>query len=129
MINSSSSSVESWTGPGPFVPEGTPFEDFFREFQDRQGPNGQRPRRSSALGSGFVISEDGDIITIDANTGTMEVDLSDEELAARRAAWTPRETSFRSGALWKYAQTVGSAEKGAVTYPGGEAEVRAYADI
>lgn len=58
-----STTVASRTGPGPIVPEGSPFEDFFREFQDRQGPNGQRPRRSSALGSGFVISEDGYIIT------------------------------------------------------------------
>jgi serine protease Do len=46
----------------PIVPEGSPFEDFFREFQDRN--RGDRaPRRSSALGSGFVISEDGYIVT------------------------------------------------------------------
>lgn len=48
---------------GPVVPEGSPFEDFFQDFLDRQGPNQQRPRRSQALGSGFVISEDGYIIT------------------------------------------------------------------
>ena len=48
--------------PGPVVPEGSPFEDFFRDFMDRGG-NGQRPRRSQALGSGFVISEDGYIVT------------------------------------------------------------------
>ena len=46
----------------PVVPEGSPFEDFFRDFLDRQdGPD--RPRRSSALGSGFVISADGFIVT------------------------------------------------------------------
>ncbi|QIZ82476.1 Do family serine endopeptidase [Thalassovita gelatinovora] len=50
------------TGPNPIVPEGSPFEDFFREFQDRNR-DGDRPRRSSALGSGFVISEDGYIVT------------------------------------------------------------------
>jgi len=58
-------------GPQGVVPEGSPFEDFFREFQDRNGEgnengsNGEnsRPRRSSALGSGFVISEDGYIVT------------------------------------------------------------------
>ncbi|GAA4223367.1 serine protease Do [Sagittula marina] len=55
--------VAGRTGPQGIVPEGSPFEDFFREFQDRQGPNGQSPRRSSALGSGFVISEDGYIVT------------------------------------------------------------------
>lgn len=55
--------VEGRTGPQGIVPEGSPFEDFFREFQDRNGNNGERPRRSSALGSGFVISEDGFIVT------------------------------------------------------------------
>ncbi|MEM8631440.1 MAG: Do family serine endopeptidase [Pseudomonadota bacterium] len=54
--------VAANTGPAPMVPEGSPFEDFFREFRDRQGENG-RPRRNSALGSGFVISEDGFIVT------------------------------------------------------------------
>jgi len=51
---------------GPLLPEGSPFEDFFRDFFDRQqpGPGPQRPpRRSQALGSGFVISEDGYIVT------------------------------------------------------------------
>nr|WP_241479138.1 Do family serine endopeptidase [Leisingera sp. ANG-M1] len=55
--------VEGRTGPQGIVPEGSPFEDFFREFQDRNNGNGDRPRRSSALGSGFVISEDGYIVT------------------------------------------------------------------
>ena len=49
-------------GPQPIVPEGSPLEDFFRDFMDRRN-EGQRPRRSSALGSGFVISEDGFIVT------------------------------------------------------------------
>ena len=48
-------------GDGPAMPEGSPFEDFFREFQDRQ--DGQPPRRGNALGSGFVISDDGYIVT------------------------------------------------------------------
>ncbi|MCV2873394.1 Do family serine endopeptidase [Defluviimonas sp. WL0050] len=46
---------------GPIVPEGSPFEDFFREFGNPNAPRG--PRRSNALGSGFVISEDGYIVT------------------------------------------------------------------
>jgi serine protease Do len=58
-----STTVAGRTGPQGVVPEGSPFEDFFREFQDRNGPQGDRPRRSSALGSGFVISEDGYIVT------------------------------------------------------------------
>ncbi len=57
-----STTVAGRTGPQGIVPEGSPFEDFFREFQDRNN-NGQRPRRSSALGSGFVISEDGYVVT------------------------------------------------------------------
>ncbi len=62
-----STTVASRSGEGqPMVPEGSPFEDFFRDFMDRNGPNGQqpqRPRRSQALGSGFVISEDGFVVT------------------------------------------------------------------
>ena len=46
--------IEGQTGPQGIVPEGSPFEDFFREFQDRDGEEGDRPRRSNALGSGFV---------------------------------------------------------------------------
>ena len=49
-------------GPGPIVPEGSPLEDFFNDFLDRQNPE-RPPRRSQALGSGFVISEDGYIVT------------------------------------------------------------------
>jgi serine protease Do len=58
-----STTVAGRTGPSPIVPEGSPFEEFFREFQDRNRTPGDRPRRSSALGSGFVISEDGYIVT------------------------------------------------------------------
>ncbi|MEO0937259.1 MAG: Do family serine endopeptidase [Pseudomonadota bacterium] len=58
-----STTVSGRTGPQGIVPEGSPFEDFFREFQDRNNRDGQRPRRSSALGSGFVISEDGYVVT------------------------------------------------------------------
>ncbi|GAA6187696.1 DegQ family serine endoprotease [Litorivita sp. NS0012-18] len=66
VVNITTSTVvETNAGPNPIVPEGSPFEDFFREFQDRNrgGDGAPRPRRSSALGSGFVISEDGYIVT------------------------------------------------------------------
>ncbi len=57
-----STTVAARSGPMPQVPEGSPFEDFFRDFMDRnEGP--QEPRRSQALGSGFVISDDGYIVT------------------------------------------------------------------
>ncbi|MDE0344398.1 MAG: Do family serine endopeptidase [Boseongicola sp.] len=49
--------------PGPMGPEGSPFEEFFRDFMERNDPGGNRPRRGHALGSGFVISEDGYIVT------------------------------------------------------------------
>ncbi len=75
------------------------------------------------------LIEDGDIITIDAENGTLDVKLSAEELEARRAKWQPRETDYQTGTLWKYAQQVGPAHKGAVTHPGGKKEVVCYADI
>ena len=83
----------------------------------------------AATGGPIGLLKDGDIITIDADEGTLEVELSEEELEARRKEWKPREHNFQSGALWKYAQLVGSAEKGAVTHPGGKAETECYADI
>jgi len=83
----------------------------------------------AAVGGPIGLIKDGDIITINAEDGTIEVDLSDEELATRRKEWQPRKTDYQSGTLWKYAQTVGSAEKGALTHPGGGAETHIYADI
>ena len=83
----------------------------------------------AAVGGPIGLLRDGDIIAIDAEKGTLDVELSAEELAARRAAWRPKPTQYGAGALWRYAQTVGPAEKGAVTHPGGKAEVVAYADL
>ncbi|NBQ82990.1 MAG: dihydroxy-acid dehydratase, partial [Alphaproteobacteria bacterium] len=83
----------------------------------------------AAVGGPIGLLQDGDKITIDAVNNTIDVDLSDAELDARRKAWTPRETDYQSGTLWKYAQTVGSAEKGALTHPGAKAEKHTYADI
>src|SRR6056297_1365133 len=58
-----SQAVATNTGPVPQVPEGSPFEDFFRDCMDRNQDGGPRPRRSQALGTGFVISPDGYIVT------------------------------------------------------------------
>ena len=83
----------------------------------------------AAVGGPIALLRDGDKITIDAVAGTIDVALSDAELAERRRAWTPRRTNYQSGTLWKYAQTVGDAEKGAVTHPGARAETHVYADL
>jgi dihydroxy-acid dehydratase len=83
----------------------------------------------AAVGGPIGLIKDGDIIAIDAVKGTINVKLTAAELKARRKQWKPRGTDYTSGALWKYAQTVGSAREGAVTHPGGAAETKAYADI
>ncbi|MBZ9727912.1 dihydroxy-acid dehydratase [Mesorhizobium sp. CO1-1-11] len=83
----------------------------------------------AAVGGPIGLVRDGDVITIDAVKGTIEVALSDSELAARAKTWKARTTDYQSGAIWKYAQTVGSARDGAVTHPGGAKETHCYADI
>jgi dihydroxy-acid dehydratase len=82
----------------------------------------------AAVGGPIGLIEDGDVITIDAVNGTLDVALSDDELASRAKNWKPRPTDYQSGAIWKYAQTVGSARHGAVTHPGGAKETHCYAD-
>jgi len=83
----------------------------------------------AAAGGPIALLRDGDKITIDAVAGTIDVALSDSELAERKRAWKPRGNNYQSGTLWKYAQTVGDAEKGAVTHPGARAETHVYADL
>jgi dihydroxy-acid dehydratase len=83
----------------------------------------------AAVGGPIGLLKNGDRIRMDAVAGTIEVLISDEEMKVRRAAWTPRGTDYNSGAIWKYAQTVGPAHLGAVTNPGGAAETHCYADI
>lgn len=83
----------------------------------------------AAVGGPIGLIQDGDIIELDAVDGTLSVKLTDAELAERRKAWKPRETAVGSGVLWKYAQQVGPAVKGAVTHPGGAGEKICYADI
>jgi dihydroxy-acid dehydratase len=83
----------------------------------------------AAIGGPIGLLRDGDIIDLDAEAGTLSVRLDERELAARAKMWTARETDYASGAIWKYAQTVGSARAGAVTHPGGAKEKHCYADI
>ncbi|SNZ00104.1 dihydroxy-acid dehydratase [Flagellimonas pacifica] len=61
------------------------------------------------------LVEDGDIITIDAETNTINVNVSDEELEVRKAAWVQPELKFKKGVLYKYARSVSSAAQGCVT--------------
>ncbi|MFL0414543.1 dihydroxy-acid dehydratase [uncultured Sphingomonas sp.] len=83
----------------------------------------------AAEGGPIALVEDGDIIRIDAETGTIDLLVDEAVLAARKAAWQPRVSDYGSGALWRYAQNVGPAYKGAVTHPGAAAERHVYADI
>ncbi len=83
----------------------------------------------AAVGGPIGLLKDGDIIHLDAIKGKLEVRLTDAELEARRKKWKPRGTDYGSGAIWKFAQTVGSAKDGAVTHPGGKGEKHCYADI
>jgi dihydroxy-acid dehydratase len=83
----------------------------------------------AAEGGPIALIEDGDTIRIDAEAGTIDLLVADDVLAARKAAWQPRVSEYGSGALWRYAQNVGPAYKGAVTHPGAAAERHVYADI
>ncbi len=83
----------------------------------------------AAEGGPIALVEDGDTIRIDAEAGTIELEVPDLVLTERRTRWRPRETDYQSGALWRYAQNVGPAWAGAVTHPGGKAETHMFADI
>ena len=83
----------------------------------------------AAEGGPIALVENGDIITIDAAAGTIDLDVAAHVLVARRAGWAPRTNAYQSGALWRYAQNVGPASKGALTHPGAAAERHQYADI
>jgi dihydroxy-acid dehydratase len=83
----------------------------------------------AAVGGPIALLRDGDMIEIDAIEGILSVALSDAELAERKKDWSPRESGYGSGTLWKYAQTVGPAVSGAVTHPGAQGESHVYADI
>jgi dihydroxy-acid dehydratase len=83
----------------------------------------------AAEGGPIALVMDGDMIHIDAATGTIDLDVPADVIAARRAAWQPRRHDYQSGAIWRFAQNVGSARQGAVTHPGAQAETHVFADI
>ncbi|WP_028965971.1 dihydroxy-acid dehydratase [Sphingomonas phyllosphaerae] len=83
----------------------------------------------AAEGGPIALVEDGDAIRIDAEAGTIDLLVDEGVLAGRRANWQPRQNDYGAGALWRYAQNVGPAYKGAVTHPGAKAERHVYADI
>ena len=83
----------------------------------------------AALGGPIALIEDGDEIMIVAETGVIDLNVAPEVLEERLKNWRPRQTDYQSGAIWRYAQNVGPAYKGAVTHPGGAAETHVFADI
>ena len=83
----------------------------------------------AALGGPIALLKNGDIIDIDAKKGTINVRLTKSQLTSRRKKWRAKKSSFGSGTLWKYAQTVGPAYLGAPTHPGKKKEVKEYSKI
>jgi dihydroxy-acid dehydratase len=81
------------------------------------------------VGGPIALVEDGDIISIDAEAGTIELEVDEIVLERRARDWSPRESAYGSGAIWKFAQGVGPAWRGAVTHPGQKGERHVYADI
>ncbi|MBB3698531.1 dihydroxy-acid dehydratase [Flammeovirga yaeyamensis] len=69
----------------------------------------------AAVGGNLALVKDGDMITIDAVNNKIEVAVSDEELAERRAQWVAPDPKFKKGILYKYIKTVSSASEGCVT--------------
>lgn len=83
----------------------------------------------AAEGGPIALVQDGDVIRIDAEAGTIDLIVEDAVLTERKAAWAPRTNDYQSGALWRYAQNVGPAWAGAVTHPGAKSETHVFADI
>ena len=83
----------------------------------------------AAIGGPIGLIKDGDIIAIDAETGTLDLEVEAAELERRRKDWKAPPNAYQSGAIRKFADQVGPARYGAVTHAGGKAEVVCYADI
>jgi dihydroxy-acid dehydratase len=83
----------------------------------------------AAVGGPIALVKDGDIISIDATKGTIDLEVDPDELARRKAEWKPRRHNYNTGAIWKFAQLVGPAYLGATTHPGAAEETHIYADL
>jgi len=83
----------------------------------------------AAVGGPIGLLIDGDTIEIDVEKGTLNVNLTEEELKLRKSKWKPKTIEYTTGTLWKYSQSVGPAFEGAVTHPGASKEKKCYADI
>ena len=83
----------------------------------------------AAVGGPIGLLRDGDIIVMDAETGTLDVEVDAAELERRRKEWKAPPNPYQSGAIRKFADQVGPARYGAVTHAGGKAEIVCYADI
>ena len=83
----------------------------------------------AAVGGPIALLKNGDVIDIDAKKGTINVRLTNSQLKSRRTKWKEKKSSFGSGTIWKYAQTVGPAYLGAPTHPGKKKEVKEYSKI
>ena len=83
----------------------------------------------AAMGGPIALLKNGDVIDIDAKKGSINVRLTSAQLKTRRKKWKEKKSSFGSGTIWKYAQTVGPAYLGAPTHPGKKKEVKEYSKI
>jgi dihydroxy-acid dehydratase len=83
----------------------------------------------AAAGGPIALIEDGDMVNIDAESGVIDLEVDANTLEERKKSWKSPVSDYGSGALWRYAQNVGPAYKGALTHPGAKAETHVYADI
>ena len=70
------------------------------------------------VGGPIAVLRDGDVVVLDAERGRLDVELDEAEIQRRLAAWSPPPPRYPGGVLYKYAQLVGPASRGAVTHPG-----------
>ena len=90
----------------------------------------RRSRKSEAACDGpIALINNGDEIYLDAESGKIELLVSVDELNKKKKILNKKTNDFKSGALWKFSQSVGSARYGAVTHPGGKYEKKVYSDI